>query len=240
MEIDNQIPQEQFEEIERFLQGRMSAEEEAHFSQTISANSDLRKQVEEIRLILLGIEESVLEEKLHEYRHRIPAASVRPLYRRGWLAAAAVIGVLIVGAWWFLQSAPANKRLFTEYFHPEPGLATSMGSVDNYAFERAMVDYKTGDFNTALKAWNQLQAGNPANDTLDYFIGSAYLALKKGDSAIIHFRKVIANDQSVFRDDANWYLGLSLLLNNKITEAVLYIEQSSHNDKESLLSKIKQ
>ena len=217
----------------------MPPEEEAHFRQALSANRDLKNQVEELRLIFLGIEESVLEKKINAYHNHIPAAAVTPLYRRGWLVAAAIIGVFIVGAWWLLQSTP-NKKLFTEYFYPDPGLSTSMGSADNYSFERAMVDYKTGDYNKSLEAWKQLQTGNVASDTLDYFIGSAYLALKNGDSAIIHFRKVIANEQSVFRDDANWYLGLSLLLENKMAEAVPYIEQSSRNEKESLLSKLKQ
>lgn len=239
MTANNQIPQERFEEIERFLQGRMSPGEESGFRQRLSADGDLSKEVEDVRILLVGIEESALEERLDAYHGQISVAPAAPFYRRAWLAAA-VIGFLIIGAWWLLQSAPVNKQLFTEYFHPDPGLATSMGSAENYAFERAMVDYKTGKYNEALKDWKQLQASDAASDTLDYFIGSAYLGLKKSDSAAVYFRKVIADDQSLFREDANWYLGLSLLLENRMTEAIPYIEQSSHNEKESLLSKLKQ
>ena len=75
---------------------------------------------------------------------------------------------------------------------------------------------------------------------MNYFIGSAYLAKAKDELALTHFQKVITNQDSYFLNDANWYIGLVLLKENKISEAIFFIEKSEHQDKSSLLLKLKE
>ncbi len=139
----------------------------------------------------------------------------------------------------FLNQKTTEEKLFAAYFQPEPGLISAMGTSDNYLFDRAMVDYKVGDYDAALKTWGSLLASNPESDTLNYFIGSAWLMKEKEETAIAHFKKVIANESSSFRNDALWYTGLALLKSNRKSEALIFIEEAEHEDKLELLRELK-
>ncbi len=83
-------------------------------------------------------------------------------------------------------------------------------------------------------------AAKPENDTLNYFIGSAWLAKEDGEQAIPYFKKVIAAPGSYFLSDAYWYIGLALLSQNKTGEAIPFIKQSGHEQKDALLLKLNQ
>jgi tetratricopeptide (TPR) repeat protein len=155
-----------------------------------------------------------------------------------WLAAASIVIIIGAVSMWYLASGNKNERLFAVYFHPDAGLISGMGVSDNYVFDRAMIDYKTGKYEQAIDAWKELLQSNAANDTLNYFIGAAYLALKDAKSAEIYLRKVTADTTSLFTNEANWYLGLALLKQNKPEEALPYIQRSTHKEKETLIPKL--
>ncbi|WEK34949.1 MAG: hypothetical protein P0Y53_20870 [Candidatus Pseudobacter hemicellulosilyticus] len=67
MNNNESISPEQFEQIERYLNGQMPAAEQEAFSAAIMANPGLHAQVEEVRLLMLGISEAALEERMKEY-----------------------------------------------------------------------------------------------------------------------------------------------------------------------------
>jgi len=115
-----------------------------------------------------------------------------------------------------------------------------MGASDNYLFDRAMVDYKVGDYDAALQIWENLQESKPANDTLNYFIASAYMGKENDEIAISYFQKVIINESSFFRNDALWYTGLALIREKKMKEAISVLEKAEHQDKDRLLAKLKE
>jgi tetratricopeptide (TPR) repeat protein len=230
---NNNIPQSQLEEIERFLQDEMDAEEEKHFLGRMEQDSVLQQQVEEIRLLMVAVGEAVLQQKMNLYHGQVATPERRSIGRSRWLAAASVIIIILAAAFWF-SGSPRTKQLFTEYFVPDAGLITSMGTSDNYAFDRAMVDYKTGNYKAAIDAWQRL----PQSDSTRYFIASAHLAATNADSAIVYFEKILSRKESPFYDEANWYAGLALLRLNKPKEAIPFIKRSTHKKKNELLSKL--
>ena len=61
----------------------------------------------------------------------------------------------------------------------------------------------------------------------------------KEETAIAYFKKVIADENSAFRNDALWYAGLALLKSNRKTEAVVFIEKAEHENKSLLLKELK-
>ena len=246
MNNEESISPEQLEAIERFLHNKMQPQEKEAFITLVSSNEFLKKNVDEMRLIFLGIEEASLTEKLVAFHNDSARKSksskqgaVRTLSIESWLAAASVLMIISIAAWLIFLKPDKNERLFTEYFHSDPGLVSAMSSSANYSFDRAMVDYKTGNFDAALKTWDSLQRIEPDNDTLNYFLGVASLADHEPDNGINYLQKVAAIPASVFVKDANWYLGLSYLKKGKGKEAVLYIERSEHEDKAALLAKLK-
>jgi tetratricopeptide (TPR) repeat protein len=240
------ISQEEFEEIEKFILQQTSADEQDAFTKRLETDTGFQQKFETVNLLLIGVQEAELTKKLEDFHRNLLLSTKknRVLGKtsalKNWLVAASVIVITGFASLFYLNSDTKEEQLFAEFYRPDPGLLSAMSSTDNYLFDRAMVDYKSGEYLAAIKIWEGMLTSKPGNDTLNYFLGSAYLAKEKNEVAIIHFQKVLANDNSYFQKDALWYTGLALLKENKITQAIPFIEKSEHHDKESLLIKLKE
>jgi len=211
------ISQELLETVEHYLNNRMSDDELEKFENKFNNDKAFKSQVEDIKTLLLGIESQSLKEKLEVFHDDIPdkivarnSSKVRYLQFIKIAAAAAII--IALGSLWFLNQNP-NAKLYTDYFSPDPGLATIMSSNSNFKFYDAMVNYKQGDYKTAISKWTTLLETKSQNDTLNYFLGVAHLANKQEIEAIPYLEKVTTNIESHFKNDAYYYLGLAFCLN---------------------------
>ncbi len=239
------IPPEELEIIERYILKQMPQDEYEEFTKKLKGNESLNEKIETVRLLLVGIQEAELTNKIQDFHKGLPFfkqkktwPSAGVFFMKKWLVAASVIVLVGLGALLFFNQF--NKHsLFNKYYKPDPGLITAMGTSDNYLFDNAMIDYKTKKYDKAITAWEKLLAAKPENDTLHYFIGSALLAENKSEEAISHFQKVILNTHSYFLNDAYWYLGLALVKQQKTKKAISFIEKSNHQNKEMLLLKLK-
>ena len=237
MENIPNITQEELELMERFWQGKFAdSGEERQLMERYATDSVWRNKADGVRLLVVGVQEAVLEDKLSGF-HRQIATPIRKInwFRMG--LAACIMSITALGVLFFFSESPEEK-LFVQFYEPDPGLPTLMGVSDNYEFENAMVAYKTGDYQKALDGWQGLLKAHPGNDTLTYFIGSAHLANGRPDSAVVKLANVVATPQSVFLSDASWYLALAWLkLNNKV-EAIKALQQTEHKDKERVLREL--
>ena len=235
MENKPKISQEELELIERFWQGKfVDNSEESHLQERYIHEEAWRIKADEVRLLMLGIQESVLEEKLDDFHRAIESPSTG---WQKWAVAACTIGFFIaVGL--FLFSKTHEEKLFARYYTPDPGLPTFMGISDRYEFENAMVDYKMGDYKKAAESWKALLGESISNDTLQYFIGSAYLAQGMADAAIISFSQVVADPESAFASEAYWYLSLAWIKMKDPKKALEALQHTQNADKESLLKEI--
>lgn len=237
MENTPNITQEELELMERFWQDKNANGEEGERLRERYANDPVwREKADGLRLLALGIQEAVMEDKLNNFHSQMRKTGG---HRRwvGWAAAACIMGLTVWGTLIFLSGSPEEK-LFAQFYRPDPGLPTLMGVSDHYEFENAMVSYKMGNYGKAIDGWRQLLKTHPQNDTLIYFIGSAYLAEGNVESAIQNLKQVIAVPESVFQSDAYWYFALGQLKKNKKDLAIRALQSSKHPDKEHLLRKL--
>lgn len=245
MNPNTDITPEEFQIIEQYLLRQMPGEEYDAFTYRIENDAVLKNKVDSVRLLLLGVQEATLTNKIKDFHKDLKRSTgKKPLKgsvvsMKRWLAAASIIVIAALGILFFLNRTTNKEKLFAAYYKPDPGLVSAMSASDNYTFDRAMIDYKTGKYDSAIKSWKSLLVSNPNSDTLNYFIGSAYLAQKNNDKAIEYFKKVMANTKSYFLNDAYWYTGLALLHEGKLSESVPFIEKSEHPNKEELLQKLK-
>jgi len=209
------ISQKDFELIDRYINNDLSENEKIDFENRLNSDSKFKQHFKEQLLLSQAIEEQVLTGKLNEF-HKEATTKVISInnnssfYRK--LAVAASIAILIgIGGFLFLNKPTNNEKVFATYFKPDPGLATTMGTTTQFEFLDAMVDYKQGNYAKAIKKWEPILKYNPTNDSLNYFIGVAYLADENEKSAIKHLIPVTKNSNSVFVKDAYFYLGLAYL-----------------------------
>ena len=246
MNRDLDISQEELETIEQFIFQEMDNEETMAFAKKLNSDLTLQQKLETVKLLVVGVQEVEMGKKLDQFHNELLPKTKNRIQRRTktftlkkWLVAASVLVIAGLGSLLLLNLDSKGEKLFATYFHPEPGLISTMGTSDNYLFDRAMVDYKVGNYDAALKTWENLLKMKPGNDTLNYFIGSSWLMKEKQETAIFYFNNVISNKNSIFRNDALWYTGLALLKSNKKAEALVFIEKADHQNKEALLKELK-
>ena len=235
MKDNSNITPELLETVERYYNCTMAKEERIGFEEQIQNDPAFKIVVDDIRTTLLGIEKQSLKEQLEEYHKDIPKKNpfVKPTIKArslNFFKIAIAAGIIIaLGVFWFLGGS-SNDQLYAKHFKPDPGLPTTMSSSDNFVFYDAMVNYKQGQYAKAILKWKKLEQKSPDNDTINYFLGVAYLADKNAEKAIPYLNKTLNNTESVFLEDAYYYLGLAYLKSDKTEEAIQAF-QKSHSEK---------
>ena len=245
MKDNSNISEELLETIERYLNGTLSSHELKDFERLLDIDEDFKAQVEGVKTMLLGIEAQSLKEQLDDFHKEIPITEVQKKLKSqkvrflnySKIAAAAAI-IIAIGSIWFFSSAP-NQKLYAKHFKPDPGLPTTMSSTNNFDFYDAMVNYKHGDYDLAIEKWRLLNENQPDNDTLNYFIGAAYLANKNEAEAIPFLERATASeDDFVFLNDAYYYLGLAYLKKGNIELAKKQLDLSNTDSAKEILSEL--
>jgi len=240
----NDISQEEFERIEAYLNNQLSKDDLVVFENRLITEDGLKTKVKDIKTVLTGIETQALKEELDRFHNEIVKNEISttqnntPVKVLNWkkLAIAAILVIGLGGFW--LMSGNSNDKLYAEYFSPDPGLPTTMGSNENYEFYEAMVNYKQGDYKTAITKWKTLHSSKPKNDTLNYFIGVAHLANKNERIAIPFLENAIKNTEFALMNDAFYYLGLAYLKEGNTEKAKANFKKSTLDNSKVLLSKL--
>ena len=237
------ISQEEFERIEAYLTQTLSDEDLSEFEKRLENEDGFAEKVQDIKTVLSGLETQALKEQLDAFHKDLTTdnndvvapSKVKPLNWKRIAVAAALI--IAAGSFWLLSGNP-NEKLYTKYFSPDPGLPTAMGSDANYEFYEAMVNYKQGDYNVAISKWKKQLTEHPKNDTLNYFIGVAYLANKQVQTAIPFLNTASKNASFPLIDDTYYYLGLAYLKTGSLEKSKQNLEKSNVENSKALLSEL--
>jgi len=241
------ISQEDFEHLERYLNGSMSENEATEFEERIKRDSSLDQYLKEQRILLQAVEEQSLLHKLDDFHSEVTSKVITldsnkskeksSFYSK--LAIAASLAVIIgLGGFWLFNQSNTPQKVFAVHFKPDPGLATTMGDTSQFEFYDAMVDYKYGDYTKALKKWESLLIKKPKNDTLNYFVGVAHLANEDENSAIEHLIPVSQNKASFFYKDAQLYVGLAYLKAGNVALAKKHLTVSDTEISKQIIAEL--
>lgn len=245
MDTNYTISTEEFESIEQHLLGETSPEEQLAFENRMSENILLTSKVSEVRLLLTGIETESLKDRLDTYHinikknHPLTSGGKIISFKRKLLMAASVALIATASVWLYNMAGNKYEKLYTDYYKPDPGLMSAMGIGDNYLFNKAMLDYKTGNYKKAIGEWSKLKTSTSQNDTLNYFLGAAQQADGNSAAAIDLLRSMATDAAKPFYKDACWYTGLALLKQGNVNEAIPYLENSGRPESSELMSKLK-
>ena len=240
-EYSEEISQQEWETIEAYLLKNMSDEEYAGFEKLIAGNEDWNAKITTVKVAILGIREAAMKDQVEVFHRRMPElvnTNMKPVKRVNWLVAAGVLAVLSISMWLVFFSQSKEDRIYAAYYQPDPGLPTYMAATDNYEFEKAMVEYKSGNYKTAIEGWEKLLTQQPQNDTLTYFLGNAYMAAKNYTAAIKYYDLTLKNEKSLFTQDVWWYLGLCYIKENDIKNAMRALTHSEKAEATAIINEL--
>lgn len=168
---DNSIYNEQ---IDRFLKGKMSAEEEQQFKKEIGQNPELKQQVREHLYLIRGIkqvksqeEQKIIQKEQHEQK-------VTPL-RRNWIKITSIAASI---AFIMVLSGIEGSRLYYRHEIRQYAYNASVGVMSDFtASSRGTIDEETKVHLTDL--FTNAQEGKDLAETIDEL--SRLYALTKDD-----------------------------------------------------------
>lgn len=204
------VSRETFEQIENYLLDRMDGQTRLQFELSMAENAELAAEVALQQKLFAVVEAGSFSEK---EPNRL---SVR-LNKNYTLRYAAAAMLLLIGAasLFFLQRSTSNNTtdLYAAYFQPDAGLPIEMGAADSsrYLFYDGMITYKEGNYAAALAQWKKLTPGEVQTDTLQYYMGMAYLNNGDYDASISVLKSLGSKPDAAFYQQANWYLALVFL-----------------------------
>lgn len=245
MNNPNHISQEEIEKIEQFVLNKMSGQQAEAFRKELEQSPALRDKYAEVKILIEAVEEGALRENMEQFHHQMETEfsspkSTKKLNPYYWAAAAAIVLCIASVVWILYPRETEHQKLFVQFYQEDPGLITAMSSEGQYEFDRAMVDYKSGNYREAIERWEKLIVKKTDNDTLNYFLGVAHLALEETGPAISYFEKVSQLPEGRFSDDNYWYMALAYLKQGKVEEAVSKLEKTEHPMKEQLLKSLQE
>ena len=239
----------QFETIEKYLDNSMDTEDREKFERLLQENQEFKNDFEETKALILGIEVNALKNQLNTFHSEMEGSKNKDVIKNKKLQgrsfavrflpyAAAASVLLILGLFLYNNEMPSNQELFAKHFTPDPGLPTKMGSSENFEFYDGMVDYKRAEYGAAIEKWSRLQIKDSKNDTLNYFLGVAYLAQGNEIEAQKYLQNAAQYSKGFLENETYYYLALAYLKANKPIEARQNLKKTTIKDSKTILDEI--
>jgi hypothetical protein len=227
-----------YNQIEDFLDGNLIGKELSIFISQKELDKELAKEIElrfEVNELIKDNGFFELREKLELQRNESYVNSSiikfrKDLFKTWHFAAASFALILVVGGlWYILSNKPySTEKLVSKYYKPaHPLLQVRSAEIkSDDALATAFKYYKDNDFNSALKYFNSLEN----QMTAKFYSGVCFIELEQYDDAIESFTAVINDNDNLFVEQANWYLGLIYLMDNQKNKAIEQFEKISKDE----------
>ena len=217
--------QENFERIEKYLDGEMPFAERQAMDKEMAADTDLQFEFGQHQMAREAMEvmiEDNLRNSFSEWDQEGEKSAkvvsinrgvkMRTLYRR--IAIAASFLLLAVVGIGFLQSGQYSNEQLSQTYYGTIDLdeLRSIGKnelTDN--FSKGIAALSDGKVNDALFLLEPIPNTNDRFEEAQYLIGHANMQLKKYDAAIIAFKNVANGTDETFKMKGEWNLILAKL-----------------------------
>ena len=142
------------------------------------------------------------------------------------LAAALVMILLGIGISFLYVSKlkqKSSESLFAGYFVPYPDIITVKSDQGppshDSLFQAGLIAYSAANYDTTITIFMKLNALNPTDDTLGFYLANSLLASGRNPAKAIHLLKCVIRSDGPFAGPAQWYLALAWVRMDKKTEA---------------------
>jgi len=216
--MENEL--ELIERIDSYLANELSSEERFAFEKLMADDPEIRKKVDNTRAVIEGLQDYELKQQFKKlHKKHASEGKVVNLSRKYWISGiAAAVLALIVSTFLLFDKGSNPQQLFSDNFAPYPDIYSSRGADNESSFEKAMELYSRGNYSNAILQFDLAEGSSIANtDYINFYKGLSYLAMGDANSAFPLFE--IVQDSRLF-EQANWYIGLSLLKQGNTKETV--------------------
>ncbi len=213
--------------IEQYLSGEMLPAEKEKFKREVASNTQL---AEELKLSNT-IDSALRRDDIIDFRRKLLAAyrdkrkteSEVPVIRlnpkRFWYAAASIIILAALGSalYFSTPSINTNERLFKQYYNSENLIDVTRSGDGNIV--EAVIKFQQKDYQVSARLFKLILEKDNNNIASWFYYGISSIETENFDQAEKAFNHIIADNQNLYVEHAEWYLGLSYLKSNKLDKA---------------------
>jgi len=213
--------------IEQYLANEMAPSERVAFRKELKSNPDL---AEELKLSQT-IDSALVRDDIIDLRRKLIAAIaashivkeevpvVHMYARKWWYAAASLVALLAVAATLYLQTNRniSTDSLFTEYYNSENIVDQTRGDQN---IVEAVIKFQQKDFRTASVLFKSILDKDNSNIAVWFYYGISNIETQNYDNSIKAFTTIINQNDNLYIEHAEWYLGLCYLKNNQKDKAI--------------------
>ena len=212
--------------IEQYLANEMSPYERVAFRKEIKSNPE---QSQELKLSQ-SIDSALMRDDVIDLRRKLILAInagrvvkevpvIRMNSRKWWYAAASMLALCAVAATLYLQPPRniSNDSLFSQYYNSE-NIVDQTRSDQNIV--EAVIKFQQKDFRTASELFKSILDKDNSNIAVWFYYGISNIEIQNYDNSIKAFTTIIKQNDNLYIEHAEWYLGLCYLKNNQKDKAI--------------------
>jgi len=213
------IEEQDLDLIERYLHGKLVAQELEVFEERLKADQSFAVEVNDYKETMEGIDSYGREQftnTVSGWEQEIKASAKKNEGKvipfKNYLSMAATLALLLISGYFLFFYQSAEEQLFAQHFQPYDNITSQRsGDPDAELLNEAMAVYDAGSYDQAIdRLVNYLQS-NPGDPTAAFYLGEAYLANDQPEKAEAQYIGLMQQRTHVFGETAEWHLALSYL-----------------------------
>jgi len=229
------------EEIEGYLYNELSEEEMASFEAELSSNKNLSEEIELIRNIDLALRETEvmqLRNNLQGIAAQITSEKQTELSfiarfksRKVILSSIAASLILLLGITGLLTRQASQDKLYQKFYaaYPISGINRSANTSVDQALAVALQKFDNQEYEAALNLLQKVTSRDQNNSVAHFYAGASLQETGKYQNAISEYQRVILNQDNLFIEQAQWYIGLCYLQTNENKKAYQQFKKIAEN-----------
>jgi tetratricopeptide (TPR) repeat protein len=213
--------------IEQYLANEMAPAERAAFLKELISNPELSKELK----LSQSIDSAILRDDVIDLRQKLIAAInagrvieaevpvIHMNTRKWWYAAASLLALCAVTATLYLQTSRnlTSDALFSQYYNAENIVDQTRGDQN---IVEAVIKFQEKDFSTASVLFKSILDKDDSNIAVWFYYGISNIETKNYNNSIRAFNTIIKQNDNLYIEHAEWYLGLCYLKSNQKDKAI--------------------
>jgi len=222
------------ERIEDYINGELNDQELIDFEIELANNKELNSRmklhievdnaIREKEVVLLKKQLSTIHNSLYTRKLKNSKKGILRHINGWYLMAASIVLVALIGSIYIVllkNTGYTNTDLYNMYYEPYEVVINvrSGNTATNNLFIQALLRYQDQDYSGALLIFEKIIETDSTNAACNFYTGVSFMETSKYLKASKSFNSVIKQNDNLFIEQAEWYLGLCYLKTNKIALA---------------------
>lgn len=224
--------------IEEFLDGNLKSkgiqlflkqkEKDFKFAEEYIIRLEINDAIQDKDLIEFR---KILADQRNRFTKKSPYISARREVLKNWHLAAASFSLVVVagGLWYILSNQPASTdKIVATYYKPaQPSMQVRSAKLNTEeSMKEAFSFYRENNFESALMYFNSIGS----QITAKFYSGICYIEMKDYNKAVESFEYIVEDNDNLFVEQSEWYLGIIYLMNSQNDEAITQFTKISSSD----------